>query len=224
MLRPIRNKVCVVCGKPYATQSPTQLRCFDCIEHMLKKCAKCGLIYVGGSKDTASRNRAKYCDKCRVEVKQEKMRNRMIPQSDEARLCNKELHIRTLKASLSKRKTGYETSPRTATGSIEHSRAKEWILLSPQGITFHVKNLSEFIRQNQDEFPSFNSALQSFYRISKTMSDPLNISKPTYTFRGWSLVCPSDFPKELQEKWNIDKQRKEIMESKRKEKRKTTIE
>ncbi len=219
MLRPIRNKVCVVCGKPYTTQSPTQLRCWDCIEHMLKRCARCGGVFVGTNKDSAARMRIKYCGACRIEVMRENLRNRMIPQSDDARARNRALRVRTLKESDEKRSASYKTSPKTATGSIEHSRAKEWHLISPNGSIIHVNNLSEFIRQNPSEFPSFESAIQSFYRISKTMLEPEKIKKHTYFFRGWSLECPSNFPNEFVERWNVNKLRKEIIETRRREKR-----
>jgi hypothetical protein len=95
-------------------------------------------------------------------------------------------------------------------GSFETNRlAKEWILISPGGAEYHVRNLMLWARANTELFgkpPDERSARNirtGFEAIAQTMlgnRGPGKKQRGALTYFGWTLKCPPETPPEKEVK------------------------
>lgn len=186
---------CTICGQEYTPTAYNQTRCKTCVDARRMRCKLCGAIYTAEAYNRPG-NRSR-CPDCLAKLRGDINRAQARPQSDAARAKAHNAKSAAGRINIHAAHEAQKSHPRTAKGSHEHAHAKIWLLRSPDGQPFEVRNLRAFIVEHPDDFPNIPQARKQLYLIARSHREPDGNFRHQHSYHGWTMDAPPIIPEDI---------------------------
>lgn len=186
-----RNPPCKYCGNHVNNKRSKfcSRACLAASRQNYKVCVVCGATF-----PCSPSSKTITCSKECLSVRRSKvLRGRLLSENTKQKLseaAKKFGHTANLEAGT----PAAQASP-LAGKSPENSSAKEWVLLSPSGTTYHCTNICDWSRKNANAlslfFPDGTELNVVAYRFAKgitALKNRIKLKRGCQTYKGWQLI------------------------------------